>query len=113
VLTSSQKKQISWGNPAESHCRQLFRIQIIEKNQIWDTAGQERFNSLGTAFYRGSDACVLVFDVNNHFSFENVDLWKQKFSNQLGLDESKKFPFVLVANKIDTPENRKVFSTPL
>merc|ERR1712078_475636 len=32
--------------------------------QIWDTAGQERFQSLGVAFYRGADACVLVFDVN-------------------------------------------------
>ena len=28
--------------------------------QIWDTAGQERFQSLGVAFYRGADACVLV-----------------------------------------------------
>ena len=28
--------------------------------QIWDTAGQERYQSLGTAFYRGSDCCVLV-----------------------------------------------------
>ena len=32
------------------------------KLQIWDTAGQERFQSLGMAFYRGADACVLVFD---------------------------------------------------
>nr|CAB3460868.1 unnamed protein product [Digitaria exilis] len=28
--------------------------------QIWDTAGQERFQSLGVAFYRGADCCVLV-----------------------------------------------------
>lgn len=27
--------------------------------QIWDTAGQERFQSLGVAFYRGADCCVL------------------------------------------------------
>merc|ERR1712167_311499 len=32
--------------------------------QIWDTAGQERFQSLGVAFYRGADCCVLVYDVN-------------------------------------------------
>lgn len=30
------------------------------KMQIWDTVGQERFQSLGSAFYRGSDGCVLV-----------------------------------------------------
>jgi Ras-related protein Rab-7A len=33
--------------------------------QIWDTAGQERFKSLGGAFYKGSDCCVLVFDITN------------------------------------------------
>ena len=29
--------------------------------QLWDTAGQERFQSLGVAFYRGADCCVLVY----------------------------------------------------
>lgn len=33
--------------------------------QLWDTAGQERFQSLGVAFYRGADCCVLVYDVNS------------------------------------------------
>lgn len=40
--------------------------------QIWDTAGQERFQSLGSAFYRGADCCVLVYDVTNPMSFENL-----------------------------------------
>jgi len=38
--------------------------------QIWDTAGQERFQGLGTAFYRGSDGVIFVFDVTNRKSFE-------------------------------------------
>ena len=33
--------------------------------QIWDTAGQERFQSLGGAFYRGADCCVLTYDITN------------------------------------------------
>ena len=33
--------------------------------QIWDTAGQERFQSLGVAFYRGADACILVYDITS------------------------------------------------
>lgn len=36
---------------------------IITK--IWDTAGQEKFRSLGGAFYRGADCCVLVYDITN------------------------------------------------
>ena len=44
--------------------------------QIWDTAGQERFQSLGRAFYRGAEACVLVFDITNKQSFDNLLVWK-------------------------------------
>ena len=33
--------------------------------QIWDTAGQERFQSLGVGFYRGADACLLVYDITD------------------------------------------------
>ncbi|KAH9669555.1 ras-related protein RABG3b [Citrus sinensis] len=50
--------------------------------QIWDTAGQERFQSLGSAFYRGADCCVLVYDADP--------------------GEHEACPFVLLGNKIDT-----------
>jgi len=51
--------------------------------QIWDTAGQERFQSLGVAFYRGADSCVLVFDVNVAKTFENLDSWRDEFLIQV------------------------------
>merc|ERR1711988_1199237 len=44
--------------------------QRLVTMQIWDTAGQERFQSLGVAFYRGADACILVFDLTSKKSFE-------------------------------------------
>lgn len=47
--------------------------------QIWDTAGQERFQSLGVAFYRGADCCVLVYDVNVMKSFDNLNNWREEF----------------------------------
>lgn len=52
--------------------------------QIWDTAGQERFQSLGVAFYRGADCCVLVYDVNVMRSFDNLDNWHEEFLKQVG-----------------------------
>jgi Ras-related protein Rab-7A len=52
--------------------------------QIWDTAGQERFQSLGVAFYRGADCCVLVYDVNAQKTFENLDNWRDEFLIQVG-----------------------------
>ncbi|ERN03840.1 hypothetical protein AMTRI_Chr05g65130 [Amborella trichopoda] len=69
--------------------------------QIWDTAGQERFQSLGVAFYRGADCCVLVYDVNVLKSFDNLDNWHEEFLNQASPPDPKTFPFILLGNKID------------
>jgi len=75
--------------------------------QIWDTAGQERFQSLGVAFYRGADCCVLVYDVTAPNSFKNLDSWRDEFLIQAGPRDPEHFPFVVLGNKIDL-ENRQV-----
>eukprot|EP01006_Ploeotia_vitrea_P054049 TRINITY_DN67842_c5_g2_i1.p1 TRINITY_DN67842_c5_g2~~TRINITY_DN67842_c5_g2_i1.p1 ORF type:complete len:218 (+),score=33.26 TRINITY_DN67842_c5_g2_i1:117-770(+) len=71
--------------------------------QIWDTAGQERFQSLGSAFYRGADACMLVFDLTNPESFKNLTSWHDEFIIQAGHRD-----FVLLGNKSDLEEKRLV-----
>ncbi|KAF3440476.1 hypothetical protein FNV43_RR18760 [Rhamnella rubrinervis] len=79
-------------------------LQIDDKLvtlQIWDTAGQERFQSLGAAFYRGADCCILVFDVNVHRSFETLQNWHDEFLKQADPTDPDIFPFVLLGNKID------------
>jgi len=75
--------------------------------QIWDTAGQERFQSLGVAFYRGADCCVLVYDVTNANSFKSLDSWRDEFLIQASPRDPENFPFVVLGNKIDL-ENRAV-----
>jgi Ras-related protein Rab-7A len=74
--------------------------------QIWDTAGQERFQSLCSAFYRGADCCIIVYDVTNPRSFERVRTWREHFIAQIGLDHPERFPFLLIGNKVDL--NREV-----
>ena len=69
--------------------------------QIWDTAGQERFQSLGVAFYRGADSCVLVYDVQQPKTFDNLDSWRDEFLIQAGPRDPDNFPFVVLGNKID------------
>ncbi|CAD6233581.1 unnamed protein product [Miscanthus lutarioriparius] len=69
--------------------------------QIWDTAGQERFQSLGVAFYRGADCCVLVYDVNVTKSFEKLNNWREEFLIQASPSDPENFPFVVLGNKID------------
>lgn len=75
--------------------------------QIWDTAGQERFQSLGVAFYRGADCCVLVFDVTVANSFKTLDSWRDEFLIQASPRDPDNFPFVVIGNKIDL-DNRAV-----
>ncbi|KAL1842702.1 hypothetical protein VTJ49DRAFT_4481 [Mycothermus thermophilus] len=79
--------------------------------QLWDTAGQERFQSLGVAFYRGADCCVLVFDVNNAKSFDALDSWRDEFLIQASPRDPDNFPFVVLGNKIDVEESKRVIST--
>ncbi|KAK6533587.1 hypothetical protein TWF694_002524 [Orbilia ellipsospora] len=75
--------------------------------QIWDTAGQERFQSLGVAFYRGADCCVLVYDVNNQKSFETLDSWRDEFLIQASPRDADSFPFVVIGNKIDVDDGKR------
>ena len=84
-----------------------FRLHEIEidgrtiRLQLWDTAGQERFNSLGSALYRGADACILTYDVTSPSSFKNLDHWRDEFLIRTNPDDVEGFPFVVVGNKAD------------
>ena len=76
--------------------------------QIWDTAGQERFQSLGMAFYRGADACVLVYNITNSKSFQNLRPWKDEFLLQASPRNPSQFPFMVIGNKCDLEDKRTV-----
>merc|ERR1712071_463195 len=86
-------------------------VSIPERDvtmQIWDTAGQERFQSLGVAFYRGADACILVFDLTSKKSFENLNTWREEFLVQSAPPDKDNFPFVVLGNKVDLKDTRVV-----
>ena len=76
--------------------------------QLWDTAGQERYQSLGSAFYKGADGCVLVYDISDSKSFESIAKWREDFLSQVSTKDPSKFPFVLLGNKVDKESERKV-----
>merc|ERR1711998_371970 len=77
--------------------------------QIWDTAGQEQFQSLGVAFYRGADCCVLVYDVTAPTTFKSLDSWRDEFLIQASPRDPDRFPFVVLGNKVDL-ENKRLVS---
>ena len=81
----------------------------VEKNtvklQIWDTAGQERFRTITSAYYRGADGIIMVYDVTNQDSFNHVADWLTEV-NRYATDGTCK---LLVGNKSDR-EDRAVTS---
>ena len=70
------------------------------KVQIWDTAGQERFRTIAKSYYRGAHGIILVFDVTNQKTFDNIRMWV----NQIKEEASSKVCVILIANKIDSEE---------
>lgn len=52
-------------------------------------------------YFRGADACLLVYDVTSPKSFEDVEQWRNEFVQQAGIADPALFPFVVVGNKID------------
>ena len=77
--------------------------------QIWDTAGHERYGCVVTTFYRGSDCCVLCFDVTNRDSFNHLEKWKNEFLDGANASNPSEIPIYVVGNKIDCePSKREV-----
>ena len=74
------------------------------KVQIWDTAGQDRFRAITKNYYKGAHGIILIYDVTNQLSFDNVSNW----INQIKEEASDKVTIFLVGNKIDDVENRKI-----
>lgn len=81
---------------------------ILEKQrikiQLWDTAGQERFRAVTSAYYRGAQGVVLVFDVTNRASFEHIEKWTREIRD----NSDSTAVIIVVGNKIDLVEKRVV-----
>ncbi len=71
---------------------------------IWDTAGQERFKTLSMSFYQRAHGVILCFDVANANSFKNLKCWLEFIKRHAEENIAK----ILVGNKIDMEEDRKI-----
>lgn len=86
-----------------------FMIKIIRhKNynirlELWDTAGQERYMPIHTHYYNLANGIVLVFDLNDNRSFENLDMWLAAVEKSCKTLD--KYSFLLVGNKSDSGHN--------
>ncbi|XP_055845216.1 ras-related protein Rab-26 isoform X1 [Episyrphus balteatus] len=74
------------------------------KLQIWDTAGQERFRSVTHAYYRDAHALLLLYDVTNKVSFDNIRAWLVEIREYAQED----VVIMLLGNKADCGSDRQV-----
>uniref|UniRef100_A0A286Y0B2 small monomeric GTPase n=2 Tax=Boreoeutheria TaxID=1437010 RepID=A0A286Y0B2_CAVPO len=87
-----------------------FKIKTVElqgkkiKLQIWDTAGQERFHTITTSYYRGAMGIMLVYDITNGKSFENISKWLRNIDEHANEDVER----MLLGNKCDMDDKRVV-----
>ena len=65
--------------------------------QMWDTAGQDKFRSMTTNHYRNAVGALLVYDISNEQSFNNLHYWLTELRKNL--DPSA--VIALCANKVD------------
>ncbi|KAI1886494.1 hypothetical protein AGOR_G00196320 [Albula goreensis] len=87
-----------------------FRNKVLSidgvkvKLQIWDTAGQERFRSVTHAYYRDAHALLLLYDVTNKTSFDNIQAWLTEIHEYAQQD----VVLMLLGNKADSAHDRVV-----
>ncbi|PNX99958.1 GTP-binding protein YPTM2-like [Trifolium pratense] len=89
-----------------------FKIRTVEQDgktiklQIWDTAGQERFRTITSSYYRGAHGIIVVYDVTDQESFNNVKQWLNEIDRYASENVNK----LLVGNKSDLSESKVVSS---
>ena len=78
--------------------------KVVIKLQIWDTCGQEVYKSLITGLYRNTSLAIIIYSVANKNSFQHVENWIK----ELKLNSSKNIKIILVGNKCDLANERKI-----
>jgi len=87
-----------------------FKIRTIQldgktiKLQIWDTAGQERFRTITSSYYRGAHGIIVVYDVTEVESYNNVKQWLHEIDRYASEGVNR----LLVGNKADLTTKRQV-----
>ncbi|KAL7875779.1 hypothetical protein AOLI_G00107420 [Acnodon oligacanthus] len=114
-LSSEQPRQTQARQPWKQYGFTIgvdFFSRLVEiepgkriKLQIWDTAGQERFRSITRAYYRNSVGGLLLFDITNRRSFQNVHEWLEEARSHV---QPHSIVFLLVGHKCDLESQRQV-----
>lgn len=96
------------------HYNLIIKINtFILRMQIWDTAGQEKFDSITSTYYKSTDVAIFVYGIDNKESFNRIPGWIKELedkntNNKKEDEEDQKMIKILIANKKDLENERKV-----
>ena len=77
----------------------------IIKVELWDTAGQEKYRALTRRYYEGVSGIILVFDVTDHSSLENINTyWLPKILE----NSDENIELAIIGNKVDLMNDRVI-----
>lgn len=100
--TFSSDSQSTIGVEFDSTSVEVDGQQI--KLQIWDTAGQERFRSIAKAYFRNAVGVILVFDITERKTFEEINMWLNDVHSLCDPAAA----VLLVGNKSDLEDSRVI-----
>ncbi|XP_066575711.1 ras-related protein Rab-10 [Amia ocellicauda] len=87
-----------------------FKVKTLHVNgkfiklQIWDTAGQERFHTISTRYFRGAHGLLIIYDITNVLSFDNVVWWMKDVDVNAGENVDR----IILGNKCDLEDKRVI-----
>ena len=102
----SLKEFSTFGNP-NFLCSYKLSDGSLVNVDIMDTAGQERYKALNLSYYRKADCCLLVYDITNKKSFDEI---KNYYSEKIKENCKQNIQVILLGNKTDLLEDREVLS---
>ncbi|KAH0795112.1 ras-related protein RABA2a [Histomonas meleagridis] len=76
----------------------------IIKAQIWDTAGQERYRAITSAYYKGANGAMILYDITSSISFSSLPKWL----SELRENSDPNVAVMLIGNKSDLEDSRSV-----
>jgi len=86
-----------------SHSMKFYGNEVYFS--LWDLGGQAYFKRFRKAYYVGTQAAFIVFDVCERQTFSNIKIWYEELKEFLG---NKNIPIIIVGNKIDLSDQRSV-----
>ncbi|MHA1218156.1 MAG: Rab family GTPase [Candidatus Heimdallarchaeaceae archaeon] len=87
----------------ENLTKEIYTEPMTIRSSIWDTGGQEMFAYLRPKYYSGATCAIIVYDITNQSSFDDLDTWVNEV-----LSKCPNIPVIICGNKFDLNEARSL-----